>query len=237
MNEDLPKHPINLLPLPPEGDRKRALDERRNNARDLAKAAMSIMKLKEETQKDTLTGLPNRLAFNEKLPEIFEVAKKGGSSLALMLLDIDGMKRTNESLGHPMGDKLLQTVAKTFITNPDQEKNSSILRPDDIVGRFDGDEYWAILPNYQPMDNQTVDELNESKIKTIQANFLKNAHELGIPDDLHVGITIGIAVIQPNDNIESFIERADKQLRDNKEEKKVILEKEGIIFEDDRLSI
>jgi diguanylate cyclase len=237
MQENLPKHKVTFLPLPPESDRENALKERRERSFALAAAAVELHKLRLELFTDSLTGLPNRRAFDQELPKLFETAKNNNASIALMYLDIDGLKRTNDTLGHPIGDQLLQTVAKTFRTHSNRNNEGSILRPSDIVGRFDGDEYWVILPDYKPLENQTVDELNKSKIKSIQERFEANALEIGIPKELHVGISVGISVIQPEDTLESFISRADSELRHNKSIKKQSQKDQGINFVDDRLEV
>jgi diguanylate cyclase (GGDEF)-like protein len=235
MDDKIQKHPVKFLPLPPYEGRKEALEERREKSLALALAAKMIKELQKEKETDELTGLPNRGAFNAELPKLFDLAKKENASIALMYLDIDGLKRTNEKLGHPTGDKLIQAVTKTFRTNPGKDENSSILRPDDILGRFDGDEFWVILLDYKPKEGQTVEELNSSKINSLQANFKKNAIEIGIPEELHVGISAGIAVIQAKDTIETLIERADRELLKSKRDKNDRLREQGINFEDDRM--
>ncbi len=232
MNEDLPKHPVRFRPYPEPENREAVQKERKEYSRELAEAAAEKHELYKKTYTDSLTGLPNRRAFNEQIGPIFENALITKTSIALMLIDIDGLKRTNDTLGHPKGDKLLQSVASAF-RSPNIEDNA--LRPNDLFGRFDGDEYWAVLQDYKPMDNQTVDELNQSKDNSIKNKFMAIAKEIGIPDELHVGLSIGIAVIEPGDTIESFIERADQELRSRKTEKYNSLKNDDIEFEDDRV--
>jgi len=85
---------------------------------------------------DALTGLPNRMAFMERLAQQIEQARLTGKSLALLFVDLDHFKRVNDSLGHLIGDKLLQTVAARI---------SASLRAGDVVARFGGDEFIVLL--------------------------------------------------------------------------------------------
>jgi diguanylate cyclase (GGDEF)-like protein/PAS domain S-box-containing protein len=85
---------------------------------------------------DVLTRLPNRLAFVERLSHEIERARADGSPLALLFIDLDHFKRVNDSLGHLVGDALLQTVAARI---------SACLRATDLVARFGGDEFMVLL--------------------------------------------------------------------------------------------
>ncbi|MDP3224018.1 MAG: diguanylate cyclase, partial [Rubrivivax sp.] len=85
---------------------------------------------------DALTGLPNRVAFIERANVLLAQAQARGQSLALLFVDLDHFKRVNDSLGHPVGDMLLQTVAKRI---------TGTLREADLVARFGGDEFVLLL--------------------------------------------------------------------------------------------
>jgi len=85
---------------------------------------------------DVLTGLPNRAAFMERLAHQLERARAGGSAVALLFIDLDHFKRVNDSLGHLVGDTLLQTVAARI---------SACVRAADLVARFGGDEFIVLL--------------------------------------------------------------------------------------------
>ncbi len=87
---------------------------------------------------DSLTGLPNRAAFLERLQLEFARAKRGGSSFAILYLDLDHFKDVNDTLGHPVGDALLQAVA---------DRLKSCTRETDMVARFGGDEF-AVLQDH-----------------------------------------------------------------------------------------
>jgi diguanylate cyclase (GGDEF)-like protein/PAS domain S-box-containing protein len=85
---------------------------------------------------DQLTGLPNRLYLQVHLPEAIEEAKKNGTVLAVLFLDLDRFKHVNDSRGHETGDKLLKTVAQRI---------RSTMRAEDVVVRMGGDEFIVIL--------------------------------------------------------------------------------------------
>lgn len=85
---------------------------------------------------DPLTGLPNRLLFISRVEHGIARCKREGSHLALMYIDLDRFKNVNDSLGHPVGDMLLQQVAERF---------SEVVREDDTVARLGGDEFTILL--------------------------------------------------------------------------------------------
>lgn len=85
---------------------------------------------------DALTGLPNRMSFMEHLDQRMAQARRADESLALLFIDLDDFKRVNDSLGHLVGDRLLQTVAQRITDS---------LRGSDRVARFGGDEFMVLL--------------------------------------------------------------------------------------------
>ena len=86
---------------------------------------------------DTLTGLPNRALFQDRLTQIMAQALRHGLPFALMSLDVDRLKVINDTMGHGMGDRFLQAIA---------ERLRSVLRDSDTVARVGGDEFMLLLP-------------------------------------------------------------------------------------------
>jgi diguanylate cyclase (GGDEF)-like protein/PAS domain S-box-containing protein len=127
---------------------------------------------------DCLTGLANRTYFAEKVNEALERLTQSGSAFSILLLDLDHFKRVNDSLGHPVGDNLLKSVA---------DRLQKCLGPNDVVGRFGGDEF-AIL-------QQTEGDQREAAIAF--ANQIRDL--LVIPYELAghrviIGTSIGIVL-------------------------------------------
>ncbi|MDZ7938624.1 MAG: PAS domain-containing protein [Rhodoferax sp.] len=103
--------------------------------------------LKAQARVDTLTGLPNRLQFNEKIAEALERAQRSKQGLALMFLDIDRFKSINDTLGHAMGDAVLKEFSKRLQAH---------VRQVDLVARLAGDEFVVILEAVRHRDEAIV---------------------------------------------------------------------------------
>ncbi|MEG4852661.1 EAL domain-containing protein [Microcoleus sp. B5-D4] len=145
---------------------------------------------------DQLTGLPNRILFNERLLASLKQAKQTKKMLAVMFLDLDRFKKINDTLGHAAGDRLLEGFAGRI---------SDTLRSTDTVARWGGDEFTILLPDINCL---------EDAVKTAQRilNNLKPPFKLeGQP--FHVSSSIGIA-LYPDDGeeAETLVKNADAAL-------------------------
>jgi diguanylate cyclase (GGDEF)-like protein len=114
----------------------------------LAEVRMAEEKIKDLAYHDTLTALPNRLVFTDRLALAVSQAQRQGSRLAVLFLDLDHFKVINDSLGHSLGDLLLQQVAGRL---------TGCLRAGDTVARLGGDEFTLLLPGVQgPAESERV---------------------------------------------------------------------------------
>jgi diguanylate cyclase (GGDEF)-like protein len=145
---------------------------------------------------DALTGLPNRVLFRERLEEML-THRRRGEAVAVLSLDLDHFKEVNDSLGHLMGDALLEAAA---------ERLSKCIRETDIVARMGGDEF-AILQTISAEQPTDATALAMRIIEAIGAPFELNGHLFT------VGTSIGIA-ISPNDGVapEHLLKNADLSL-------------------------
>jgi diguanylate cyclase (GGDEF)-like protein/PAS domain S-box-containing protein len=110
--------------------------------RDIRDRIAAQARIKHLAHHDTLTGLPNRASFMERLEMLMSGAAGDRGRLALLFIDLDHFKRVNDSLGHLVGDALLQTVA---------ERITSRLRTSDLVARFGGDEFMVLLSDFDSL--------------------------------------------------------------------------------------
>lgn len=126
---------------------------------------------------DSLTGLPNRMLFLDRLTVALAHARRRQIPISVMFLDLDDLKVVNDTLGHAAGDQLLQMVG---------ERLTSCLRQEDTVARIGGDEFTLLLPDLATPDDAT--KIAEKVIEAIQEPFV-----LG-EDEVRVTTSIGIAM-------------------------------------------
>lgn len=126
---------------------------------------------------DFLTGLPNRGLLRERMDQSIALAKRHRKKLAVLFIDLDRFKAINDSLGHAMGDVLLQSVALRLL---------SAVRSSDIVSRQGGDEFVALLNDVG--DETVVADLASKMCQAVSASYQLAHH------DLHIGVTIGISM-------------------------------------------
>jgi diguanylate cyclase (GGDEF)-like protein len=128
---------------------------------------------------DSLTGLPNRLLFNETLAQVLANMERDGHQFAVHLLDLDHFKEVNDNLGHPVGDQLLQAVAQRI---------SGLVRSNDLLARLGGDEFALI--------QQGIADPSETSV--LAAKIIDAVNEaFPIADNvIHTSVSIGIAIPQ-----------------------------------------
>jgi diguanylate cyclase (GGDEF)-like protein/PAS domain S-box-containing protein len=144
---------------------------------------------------DPLTGLPNRLLFQDRLWHALERGRRENTPTCVLITDLDGFKAINDELGHPMGDLVLVTFA---------ERLRSVLRASDTAARLGGDEFSIVCENTEPAD----------------AEVLAERLRASVTDPLSLGgttVTIGLSIgigsvaggIEPGDVYERVVREAD----------------------------
>jgi diguanylate cyclase (GGDEF)-like protein/PAS domain S-box-containing protein len=116
-------------------------------AHDVTAARDLSLKLERLALHDSLTELPNRSLFTDRLDGAFARASREGNSVVLLFIDLDQFKPINDSLGHDLGDRLLQSVA---------DRLRRCVRQSDTVSRFGGDEFLILLPDVAPSHDVAV---------------------------------------------------------------------------------
>ncbi|HEY9296099.1 MAG TPA: diguanylate cyclase, partial [Phormidium sp.] len=149
--------------------------------------------IKHQASHDSLTGLPNRLLFNDRLSLELAHLHQGGKMLAVMFLDLDYFKNINDTLGHATGDQLLQKVAQRL---------QDCLREGDLVARWGGDEFTILLPVIHSAENAV--NIVERILHVISAPFNFNEQEF------YVKASIGIAFAPyDGEDAETLLKNAD----------------------------
>ena len=126
---------------------------------------------------DSLTGLPNRALFLDRMSVALARAERTGQSAAVMFLDLDELKSINDTLGHSTGDELLKALARRL---------SALLRPDDTVARVGGDEFTVLLPDIKTEADAEV--VAKKVLAGVEQPFAVGR------DEIHVTTSIGVAV-------------------------------------------
>jgi diguanylate cyclase (GGDEF)-like protein/PAS domain S-box-containing protein len=161
--------------------------------RDVSATRTLEEELTRSAQHDFLTGLPNRMLLIDRVTQAISLARRQRCQAAVLFLDLDGFKHINDSLGHLIGDKVLQSVARRLLES---------VRSPDSVSRHGGDEFIVVLQELKrPEDAITA---VERLLKTVAGVHSINQHEI------YVTTSIGVSVY-PGDgkDAETLIKNAD----------------------------
>jgi diguanylate cyclase (GGDEF)-like protein/PAS domain S-box-containing protein len=153
--------------------------------RDVSTARARALKMSYLAQHDSLTDLPNRVLFNDRLTQAMALAHRHKSKLAVLFLDVDRFKHINDSLGHAIGDRVLQSMAQRLL---------ACVRTSDTISRQGGDEFVILLPEVTYAQDAAV-------IADKILLELSTAHRID-QHDLHLTVSIGIVVF-PDDGTEA----------------------------------
>jgi diguanylate cyclase (GGDEF)-like protein/PAS domain S-box-containing protein len=168
---------------------------------DVSATRAAVLKMSHLAQHDSLTDLPNRILLNDRLTEALSLALRYQRQLAVLFLDVDRFKHINDSVGHVIGDRLLQSIAQRLL---------GCVRASDTVSRQGGDEFVILLTEVTHPHDAVV--CAEKMLQVLRVPHRIDDH------DLHVTASIGI-VTYPEDgtDCETLIRHADFAMYDAKD--------------------
>jgi diguanylate cyclase (GGDEF)-like protein/PAS domain S-box-containing protein len=185
----------------PRFDERGAFSGFRGVGSDVTEQRRSQDQISKMARFDTLTGLPNRLLINEALMRAMAEAEKWGSRCAFMMIDLDRFKAVNDTLGHPVGDRLLGRVS---------ERLNLLMTENEMIGRLGGDEFAVVVRD--ATDTARIERLAKTIIDTLSKSYEVDQHTL------YIGCSVGVA-IGPRDGrtAEMLIRSADLALYRSKD--------------------
>ncbi len=153
-------------------------------SQDISKRKKAEAELKEQkdilhhqAHHDSLTGLPNRLLFNDRLEQAIEKAKRSKTNMALLFIDLDHFKEINDSLGHAVGDEILKDVTKRL---------QETIREEDTLARLGGDEFTIIVENL--VQGQDASLLAQKILQVLSEPIIIESHELSVSSSIGLSL-------------------------------------------------
>lgn len=169
-------------------------------ARDITARKQAESVIRFQAYHDLLTGLPNRSLLKDRLKLAISQAKRSDEKVVFMFLDLDRFKIVNDTLGHAIGDQLLQAVARRL---------QSCIREGDTLSRFGGDEFALLLPRIRTQVD--AEAIAQKIINVLGEAFHIEGHEL------YVSVSIGITIYPDSgDSMDALIQHADIAMYDIK---------------------
>lgn len=176
---------------------RRLEDDLRMTRHRMEVQAQEIDRTRAEARLDSLSGVANRKALDEKLEYLLTNFRRTGETFALILSDVDHFKWINDTHGHPAGDQVVSHIGETL---------RGVLRGGDFVGRYGGDEFAVLLPN-------TSREVAEKVAERIRQTINRANFNVG-PGGERVAVTfsVGLTTVREGDDSAGILQRADRGL-------------------------
>lgn len=145
---------------------------------------------------DSLTGLPNRIVFEDRLGQTIRLARRKKSRFQIAVMDMDGFKKINDEFGHQAGDAVLRTISNRM---------AAVVRDTDTIARFGGDEFVALLPTTE--NAAAAGGFAERILEAVKAPI---AHDGG---EFNPSLSIGLSMFPDHgQDAESLLKRADEAM-------------------------
>jgi len=148
-----------------------------------------------QAQTDALTGIPNRLAWEEQLEQEIARWKRFNTPLVLVIWDVDHFKKVNDTFGHKAGDKVLRTIARNL---------AGSIRETDFIARYGGEEFVHLMTGAELENCVAVADKLRGKIEATGFHFREQA--------VTITVSCGVTQFRDGDSSESWFERADRAL-------------------------
>jgi diguanylate cyclase (GGDEF)-like protein len=145
---------------------------------------------------DPLTAMFNRRYLQGRLDAELDRTRRSGAPVAVMMLDVDTFKGINDQLGHQAGDAVLRRVAEIIRRS---------VRVSDVCTRYGGDEFAVLVPENSATAEHTAERIRQ-RVESYRWDTL------GVPQSLHVTVSIGVATSEPGDTADALIGKADRML-------------------------
>jgi diguanylate cyclase (GGDEF)-like protein len=162
---------------------------------DITERKAAEAKISHLARYDELTELPNRVNFRDEIERLLAVPHYGEQLSALLFVDLDQFKQVNDTLGHPCGDQLLCAVA---------DRLRAMLRPEDFVARFGGDEFVVFQQNIK--SNEEAAGLARRIVDQLSERYEIDSHLV------EIGASVGIAMTSPGVSADTLLKNADMAL-------------------------
>jgi diguanylate cyclase (GGDEF)-like protein/PAS domain S-box-containing protein len=169
--------------------------------RDVSAVQAMALEMTHSAEHDLLTGLPNRRLLHDRVNQSIAVARRDFKQVAVLYLDLDGFKHINDSLGHPTGDQLLQSIAKRLVT---------CVRSTDTVSRQGGDEFVILLSDVPAPEDAAV--MANRLLHVVAEAHSFDAH------DIHITTSVGVSVYpEDGQDAEALVKNAGTAMYQAKE--------------------
>jgi len=157
-----------------------------------------LAEAQEISMRDPLTSLSNRRRFDDSLARELADARQQGTTLSLVLADIDNFKKVNDLFGHTIGDEILKMFARVLQDN---------VCARDTVYRYGGEEFAVILPETEVENARRITERMRTQLEGMQLAVNDSGQEIG-----RITASFGIAELSLGDNADTLVQRADAKL-------------------------